>query len=38
MDYVGRVSTPKSRKVTPNDLIMTKPETAKFIIDYFKCL
>ena len=36
MDYVGRVSTPKSRKVTPNDLIMTKPETAKFIIDYFK--
>ena len=36
MNYVGRVSTPKSRKVTPNDLIMTKPETAKFIIDYFK--
>ena len=36
MGYVGRVSTPKSRNVTPNDLIMTKPETAKFIIDYFK--
>ena len=36
MSYIGRVSTPKSRKTTPNDVIMTKPETAKWIIDYFK--
>jgi hypothetical protein len=36
MTYVGRVSTPKSRKVTPNDIVMTKETTAKFIIDYFK--
>ena len=36
MSYIGRISTPKSRKTTPNDVIMTKPETAKWIIDYFK--
>ena len=35
MSYIGRVSTPKSRKTTPNDIVMTKPETAKFIINYF---
>ena len=26
----------KSGKSTPNDVVMTKPETAKWIIDYFK--
>ena len=36
MTYVGRVSTPKSRKVTPNDIVMTKDTSAKFIVDYFK--
>ena len=36
MSYIGRISTPKSRKTTPNDVVMTKPETAKLIIDYFK--
>ena len=34
--YVGRVSTPKERKKTPNDVIMTKDDTAKWILDYFK--
>ena len=33
--YVGKVSTPKERKKTPNDLIMTNPDTAKWIVDYF---
>jgi len=33
--YIGRVSTPKERKKTPNDLIMTNPDTAKWIVDYF---
>jgi hypothetical protein len=36
MKYTGRVSTPKERKKTPNDLVMTNPETAKWIVDYFK--
>ena len=33
---MGRVSTPKHRKKTPNDIVMTKLSSAKFIIDYFK--
>lgn len=33
--YVGKVSTPKERKKTPNDLIMTNPDTAKWIVNYF---
>ena len=28
--------TPKHRKKTPNDIVMTKLSSAKFIIDYFK--
>jgi hypothetical protein len=34
--YIGRVSTPKERKKTPNDLIMTNPDTAKWIVNYFQ--
>ena len=34
--YVGRVSTPKEKKKTPNDVIMTNPKTAKWIVDYFQ--
>ena len=30
--YVGSVSTPKERKKTPNDVVMTKPITAKWIL------
>ena len=36
MSYIGRISTPNSRKTTPNDVVMTNPKTAKWIIDYFK--
>ncbi|OUX44535.1 MAG: hypothetical protein CBE21_00715 [Proteobacteria bacterium TMED261] len=36
MKYTGRVSTPKERKKTPNDVIMTNPNTAKWIVDYFQ--
>ena len=33
--YVGSVRTPKERKKTPNDVVMTNPDTAKWIINYF---
>lgn len=36
MNYIGKVSASKDKKKTPNDVVMTKPETAKWIIDYFK--
>jgi len=35
MKYKGSVSTPKERKKTPNDVVMTNPNTAKWIVDYF---
>ena len=35
MKYRGSVSTPKERKKTPNDVVMTNPNTAKWIVDYF---